>query len=402
MPTLDGYKQFSAAHWETGSIKNVLAHHGLLAPHTREPFTEALLLGLSGGVTSMYFVFEYEGYEPHLFIGTRYPFNPMDAIYNRLGIQPNVRETTSRDKAADNLTAALSHGNPAIVWANVHALRYNALSDLQFPGMMPIVVYGYDEAEQTLNVADRSRLPLTCTAADLVEARAAQGSLKNRLITLNPPSIDEAGLANAVEESIRACLTLNLQGPEKGPKSNFGLPALLKWADLVTDSRDKKGWPRLFSPGPHMYAALTWAFQLIEQWGAGGSASRPMYAAFLDEASDLLSRPALRDVAEQFRSSGELWSDLAEAMLPDQVPPLAETRALLLRKGALFQEQGMSALPEMEQIAANLSDLKSEMATAFPLTEAEAAAMRDTLRERILGLHDAERAAFLALQDALS
>jgi hypothetical protein len=401
MPTIEGYNRFGGTHWETASICNVLAHQAVKAPHTREPLSEAMLLGLSGGVTSMYFVFEYEGYDPHVFIGTRYPFDPMGAMLKRLRIEVTVRETTSRDRAAEVLKGALADGQVPIVWANVYGLRYNALPDLQFPGMMPIVVYGYEDAANTVDISDRARVPLTSTVNELAEARAAQGSLKNRVLTFYPP----AGLENlpeAVEESIRACVKINTEAPEKGPRGNFGLAALRKWADLMVDARDKKGWPRVFAPGVNMYLGLLWAYKLIEHWGTGGSGSRPMYADFLDEAAVLLNKPALNEVAAQFRESGEFWSNLAGALLPDNVPLLKETRDLLVRKESLFREQGMDALAEMEQIAANLSDIKAEMAAGFPLTEEDAAGLREQLCERILQVHEAEQRAFETLQMAVT
>ncbi|HET6595505.1 MAG TPA: hypothetical protein VFG81_07770 [Anaerolineales bacterium] len=52
-------------HSETGSIHNALALQGVRAPHTGKPYSEALLLGVSGGIAFGYFTFEYKGYLPH-------------------------------------------------------------------------------------------------------------------------------------------------------------------------------------------------------------------------------------------------------------------------------------------------------------------------------------------------
>ena len=68
---IEGYSQFGGTHWETGSIRNVLAHQGV-ADGDGEPLSEALLMGIAGGISVLYFVFEYEGHEPQVFIGTRY------------------------------------------------------------------------------------------------------------------------------------------------------------------------------------------------------------------------------------------------------------------------------------------------------------------------------------------
>ena len=43
-------RQFTGRHWETGSIHNAFAMQGIKAPHTGRPYSEALLLGISGGI----------------------------------------------------------------------------------------------------------------------------------------------------------------------------------------------------------------------------------------------------------------------------------------------------------------------------------------------------------------
>ena len=50
MPTITNYNQFNGTHWETGSVHNFFAQRGFTAPHTGRPYSEALLLGVSGGI----------------------------------------------------------------------------------------------------------------------------------------------------------------------------------------------------------------------------------------------------------------------------------------------------------------------------------------------------------------
>src|SRR5918992_5044544 len=92
---IEGYSQFGGTHWESGSVRNVLAHQGVLAANG-EPLSEAMLMGISGGVAVLYFVFEYEGHEPQVFIGTRYvepAVDTPDTMYKRIGIEAGVMET---------------------------------------------------------------------------------------------------------------------------------------------------------------------------------------------------------------------------------------------------------------------------------------------------------------------
>lgn len=110
MPTLAGYSQFGGAHWETSAIRNVLAHQGVTAPHTRASLSEALLLGLAG-ISVLYFVFEYEGYPPSGYVGTRLAspnHEPVSAIFQRLSISADTHATNSPAKAVASLRAALA------------------------------------------------------------------------------------------------------------------------------------------------------------------------------------------------------------------------------------------------------------------------------------------------------
>lgn len=393
-----GYAQFGGAHSDCAALQHVLAYRGAVAPHTGQPPTEALLLGISGGVSVLYFVFEYAGHDPHFYLGTRFLEDPLGATCARLGLPARVQETTSAQKAAASLTAALAGGQPAIVWADRSSLPYNGLKpSTEGAAMLPLVVYGYDaDADQVL-LADRAGVSLTITLAELAAARALQASTKHRMVTLSAPAALD-NLAAAVTEGIRACVAVYTEAPKKGFKNNFGLAALLKWAEGVADPKDRKGWPHLFPPGPLLYDALVAVFRYIELFETSGSASRPLYADFLDEAAGILNQPALGAGAALFREAGRRWSALAAAVLPDTVDPLAETRALLVQRNRLFRERGQDAQPEMQAATERLAAIRAEMGAAFPLDPGAVTALLGELRAHILGIHAVEAAAVAALR----
>jgi hypothetical protein len=86
MAVLYDYHHFLGRHWETGSVCNHFAYQGVKAPHTGKPYSEAMLLGISGGIVMGYFSFSYEGYDPQARILTRNTFNPLDTLLERLGV----------------------------------------------------------------------------------------------------------------------------------------------------------------------------------------------------------------------------------------------------------------------------------------------------------------------------
>ena len=160
MNNIGKLQRFNGRHWETGSIHNALALQGYIAPHTGEPFSEALLLGVSGGITFGYFTFEYKGYLPHFALLTRNTFDPFPTILERLGIVQDVRQTDKVEIAEKNLTEALSSGLFPILWADQFSLPYNGLPDDKGTwGMAPILAV--DQSGEDVGIATAPVSPST-------------------------------------------------------------------------------------------------------------------------------------------------------------------------------------------------------------------------------------------------
>ena len=162
--------------------------------------------------------------------------------------------------------------------------------------MFPIVVYGYEEETDTVRIADRARVPLTVTVAELAAARARVKKIKFRLLSLDMPDPDK--LPAAVQKGIWDCIKLYTEAPPRGSKRNFGLAALKRWANLLTNPKQKLSWAKEFPAGRKRYAGLTSTFNSIALFGQDGErqdAERGLYADFLDEAGLVLNKPALFD-----------------------------------------------------------------------------------------------------------
>lgn len=403
MPTVANYNQFAGIHWETGSVRNFFAQRGFTAPHTGQPYSEAFLLGASGGITMGYFTFLYEGYDPQCNILTRNTFDPLDKMLSRLGVVQYVEQTAKAERAERILIDTLEGGQPAIVWADMWSLSYNALpQDEGMWGAFPLVVHGYEPREDAVSIADRARVPLRVTIEEFAAARGRIKKIKNRLLTLDAPVQDK--LASAVRLGICDTIQLYIEKPPKGSKNNFGLSAYQFWAKMLTNPKQRLSWEKQFPAGLPMYAGLTSAYNFAFLFGKGTSqdAERDLYADFLDEAAVLLDLPALNDAAEKFRSAADTWRQLPSFLLPDSIQPFAESRELMLRKHILFLDQGGSALEEIETIHSRLADIRESMKGDFPLTQAEVEAFRERLAGQILAINDAEATAVEVLQAAIA
>lgn len=401
MPILANYHHFTGRHWETGSLHNYYAYRGVKAPHTGQPYSEALFLGISGGIVMGYFTFAYEGHDPHVALLTRNTFDPLDTTLARLGVVQEVMHTSKPEKGVRNLVETLTDGLPALAWADVWSLPYNVLPAERGMWLMyPILIYGYDEAADQVWIADRANVPLTVTTGELAAARGRVKQDKYRILSLDLP--DPAKLAAAVTAGIWDCINLYTEKPPKGSANNFGLQAFQHWVDLLTKPKQRMSWEKEFPAGVKLYAGLTSTFSRLGTVGINGEADRSLYAAFLEEAALILNKPALVEVAAPFRQSGAAWRDLGRILLPDTVAPLQETRLLLERKAQLFTDQGGASRQERVQINERLQAIRTAMLTDFPLTAAEVTALREQICTQVLCIRDLEQAAILQLHALIS
>jgi hypothetical protein len=396
--------QFNGRHWETGSIHNALALQGIKAPHTGKPYSEALLLGVSGGIAFGYFTFEYQGYLPHVAVLTRNTFNPFATMLERLGIAQDIQQTNKPDTAEKNLEQTLESGLYPILWADQFSLPYNCLpADEPMWGMMPILAVEVDQ--KSVAVADRSSQPFHLSMADLTKARGRVKEDKYRLMTLDAPQPTK--VAGAVHKGISQAISLFTEAPPKGGRDNFGFAAYEKLAEMLVNTRNKHSWERFFAPGIRMYHALAGspvqpgAYQWVNTWGSANGADRGLYADFLLEAAQILKKPSIKESAEKFRESHQLWLTFADALLPDDIPLLGESKRLILKKHQLFIDQGEAALTDIKQLNARLNELLAQSEKGFPLSNAQAADLRATLHDILLKISAVERQAIDLLQSAL-
>ena len=396
--------QFTGRHYETGSIHNALAMQGVKAPHTGKPYSEALFLGISGGIAFGYFTFEYKGYLPHVAMLPRNTFSPFTTILERLGIAQDIQQTNKAEIAERNLTHALESGLFPLVWADQFSLPYNDLSpaDMMW-NMIPSLAIETDG--QSVAMVDRSSQPFHVFMPEMTRARGRVKEDKYKLMTLDAPQTTK--LPAAVHKGICQTISLFTEEPPKGGRDNFGFAAYKKFADLLVNTRNKHGWERYFAPGPRMFHALAGSpvqpglYHWVNTWGTADGADRGVYADFLDEAVLILKKPALKEPAEKFRESYGLWLKLADAALPTDIPILGESRKLIQKKHDLFVERGEGALPEIKKINVRLRELLKESETDFAVSNAQAAELRANLRDIVLEISACEQTAVDLMQNAI-
>lgn len=401
MPTLENYSQFEGRYWDTAAIRNALDYQGVKAPHTGQPFSEAMLLGISGGITFGYFTFHYKGYDPQVNLLTRNTFDPMERIFDRMGIPREARQSTSAKKGRQNLIDALEEGYAPLASPDMWLLPYNAMPyDEGMWGGMPLVIFGYEPDKNEAYISDRSRVPLTVSAEDLDKARGRIKKEKHRLLLLRHPN--EAKLAAAVTQGLADCVRLMTEKPPKGSAKNFGLRALAHWAAML-EKTSKGSWAREYPTGRPLLSVLISSYTFLgPAFGKTICAERDVYADFLDEAAAVLGLPALENVALRYRNAGEAWRGLLGALLPEGLPFLKAARDNIDRKTELFIEQGAAQLEEIIACNQRIEAAKTASESDFPMTEAEIADLRYEIRTQVNEAREAEEEAVEALKAALA
>lgn len=358
-----GYMTFGGICRDTGALRNVLAAVGVRTAHNHVPLSEALVNGLCGGVGFLYAVFEYKGFPPMLSVLTRYDTMPDSYIaggVERLKLRATVRETTSAASARKSLDEALARGRPALCVVDAVALAIadsggglgdDAGGSAAMLGMAPTVVAvaGIDGDE--LLIDDGGLAPRRMSHGAFARARAAYKKGKHRLFVFEPPE-RELELSDVVRHAVGATGRRYFDAPFKGFASNFGLAGLDKWQRLLTDEKDKKGWPALFHDSHLAYLALRRTHDGIEHEFTAPAAGRPLYAEFLAEAAAITGDRRCASLAESFRQAGAAWRTISTLIATCGDAAIERGCALGESARELFDEAGASGASGAHRAAA--------------------------------------------------
>jgi len=251
-------------------------------------------------------------------------------------------------------------------------------------------VFGMEGEGERFWLDDRAPEAFHIDGEALADARGRIVSFKNRLMTFEAP--DEIELERAVLAGLE-----DAAAHLAGKSDSFGLPAIQKWARLITDGNHKKGWKTVFKDGRYLYGNLKAIFlHTLPDWSDGGTL-RGLYADFLAEAAELLHKPALREIAGQYRAIEEQWLSLGESALPDELPAFARIKTLERQKLAVLVEKGGKGLEEYWKFKTLISELQHGFNESFPLGDEAVNDLLMNLRDQLLEIYQAEHAANQAL-----
>lgn len=398
------YQPYAGRFKHTKTLATLLRHAGIVAPHTGEPWTEAMLLGLGGGLGAGYILWEFKAHSSAvLTLGFHHRWNYAAEWYDhalrRVGAEGVWMQTGGKRRAAKALEAALRNGHPAACWVDEFHMPYLHVGEA-FEGCFGWVVTVIAADDEHAVVDEVWGKPLTLDRAALDQARARIGSYKHRQLTVNPGA-GCADLAAVVREGIAA--HVDYLG---GTSTSFGLGALRKWGRTLNDRKNNKGWPRVFADRTRLASVFRSMREGIALRGMDGAGLRALYADFLAEAADALGDATLREASATYADLAHRWRALADAPFPgaDAAHPMAGVDRLTELRDALdarFAALQAGDLAAVATESARTDRLNSALDRDPPWTSAQQDALFAALSEQVQGLWLAERAAVSALRDWL-
>ncbi len=395
MPTIASYTRLGGAHAETATVTNALNALGVRAPHTGEPYTEAMILGIAGGLGAGYILWEFKEHNAKVLVfgfqnKWNYPEKFLDALFSRINVKPTYFQGGAKG-GAKALEKAISEGRPGIIWVDRYHLPYYGLPSSMNGSIGQLVtVFGIEGNDALID--DMANKPFRLSLERIAAARGRIKSYKNRLLTLEPGKKQK--IEKAVIEGIQDCVAHLSSDSE-----SFSLPVYKKWAKLMTDPRNDKGWPQIFAGGKGLFPALCSVYENIELYSTGGGGMRGMYADFLDEAAVLLGNQRLSEAAVMYRELAAKWTVFANDALSVNAA-MQEARGLLQRKYALLKEKGGVAYVDIAPINERLELFRKTYKERSPMEVNEQAALFAHMHEGLLKLYNGEMAALEALKRA--
>ena len=351
-----GYHQFGGGQHRLSTLAvHLLRQAGYTAPHTGEPFTEAMVAGLGGGIGFMYAVFEYQGWPPIMTIVAQHHPEPwLPAVLWRLGAGYTQEHSTAAKPASAALHRALDGGRPVYCTVDMTALPWHAGQPSYSEVPYEVVVAGrYDG---TLHLDDSSVVPLALPEEDFVRAWGRHKKGRHHRIVLAPAAAP-VDLRAAVRDAI-ATTVAHLTGPVLGHSfdNNFGFSGMAKLAAQLRDTRTKTGWARRFGSPVPFFHGVRRLYECLELQFTAPGATRPLYADFLDEAGPVLGASVLGEAATLVRESGAAWSRLA-SRAAEASTGLGAYTELCEERMLLLLTRGRDATDELQALAAKITEL---------------------------------------------
>lgn len=310
-------------------MSSMLRHLGL-------PISEAMAFGLSSALSFAYLpIIKINGLP---LVAYRMPPKfIIKGLQKPLALKMRFETFRSPEAGKQRLNELLDAGQLVGMQTSVFWLPYMP-EDLRFHfNAHNVLAYGRDAASGDYQLSDPVvETTVTCAPADLSRARFAKGVLAPKGLLYYPEGKPvEPDWAKVLPKAIKKTTRILLDSPIP----IIGVRGIRRLANAI-GRLDATGNPA---------AAKMFIGQVVrmqEEIGTGGGGFRFIYAAFLQEAAERLTRPALNELSDTLIDIGDEWREFALStarMIRDREPlnpaKLADKlRAIADREQVFFRD----------------------------------------------------------------
>jgi len=281
-----------AAHCESGAFAALLRNDGL-------KLSEAMVFGIGSGLFFLYLPI-VKIYDLPLISYRDMPNAIIARGARRLGVKLVRTRYRDPERGMQALDRMLAKGQPVGMQTGVFWLPYFPRDmRFQFNGHH-VIAYGRQDNDYLLSDTVFEDV-VRCPADDLRRARFSKGPLAPRGLLYY---VDSRSQQPDIERAVRAGLRTTVFRMLNIPLPFMGVAGIRTLAGALAR------WPLRMS----CHAArshLANVIRMQEEIGTGGAGFRFMYAAFLDEASAILGRPALHEASAMLSDIGDRWREFA-------------------------------------------------------------------------------------------
>ena len=282
------FKHMHAAHCESGVTAALLGHAGL-------ELTEPLAFGLGGGLFFAYPPFARVMGMP-LISFRSYPGSLFGLTCKRLGVRMERRKFSTAEKGEAELDRLLAEGIPVGLQANMHWLSYFPREfRSQFNGHNLIALAR--EGSEYLISDPMLEEPVRIGVEALRRARFAKGILAPKGVIYRP-------LQAPSDVDIRPALCKAIRATSRGMLVRFPIVGVRGIERL---SRHIRRFPRTEPDEGRRRLLLGNIVRMQEEVGTGGAGFRFLYAAFLQEAADVMGHEPWHEASRRMTDVGDIW-----------------------------------------------------------------------------------------------
>jgi hypothetical protein len=282
------------AHCESGVVTALLKRKGL-------DLSEPMIFGITGGLTFAYVPLIKITNMP-IISYRMFPGAIIKGAVKNLDVKFQTRRYRDKGTALAELTRLVDGGEIVGLQTSVYWLPYFP-TEMRFQfNAHNLIVYAR-EGEEFLVSDPVFDYAVRIRAEDLQNARFASGTLAPKGFIYYPVSVNpDVDLRKAIRKSIKRTVHMMLYAPVPfiGIKGIHYTGRKIERLNVREDLR----YVRLF---------LGHIVRMQEEIGTGGGGFRFMYAAFLQEAGDLLGVAPLEEASQMMTEAGDRWRQFALA-----------------------------------------------------------------------------------------